>query len=256
MTVHIGTPPAPLDAGYPEPLWRQAVDAILRDVADGVLRAGMRLPPERDLCQRLRISRVTLRKALLQLVDDGVVKSSHGRGWYIAGTGQRHGDWPNSLESFTETAQRMGLTATSEVQRQETVPATLDEAERLSIAPGTPVFQLRRVRLLDGVPTAVDSSTVPAQFAAGFDRVDFTAGSLYRQLTDAGLDIARAECTIEAMPAGGEMAERLGLAAGEPVLVMQQTVIDQSGRPLFTSTITYHGGRYRLRTFFARTVNG
>ncbi|GIH15925.1 GntR family transcriptional regulator [Rugosimonospora africana] len=252
MTVRTGPPPAPLASEYPEPLWRQAVDAIMRDVADGVLRPGMRLPPERELCQRLRISRVTLRKALGRLVDDGVVTSSHGRGWYIAGTGQRRGDWPNSLESFTETAQRMGLTATSEVTRQETVPASLDEAEKLSIAPGTPVFQLRRVRLLDGVPTAVDSSTVPTVFAPGFDRIDFTTGSLYRQLTDAGVDISRAECTIEAMPAGRELADRLGLAVGEPVLVMQQTVLDASDRPVFTSAITYHGGRYRLRTFFAR----
>ena len=150
----------------------------------------------------------------------------------------------------------MGLTATSRVLRQETVPATLDEAEKLSIAPGTPVFQLRRVRLLDGVATAVDSSTVPGQFAPGFDRVDFTSGSLYRQLTDAGVGISRAECTIEAVPAGDEVAAPLGLAAGEPLLVMQQTVIDACDRPVFTSSITYHGGRYRLRTFFARTANG
>ena len=73
--------PAAPRADSADPLWVQAVDHIAREIAEGRLAAGSRLPPERELCAELSISRVTLRKALLKLVDDGVLRSSHGRGW-------------------------------------------------------------------------------------------------------------------------------------------------------------------------------
>ncbi|HEX4222898.1 MAG TPA: GntR family transcriptional regulator, partial [Pseudonocardiaceae bacterium] len=143
-----------LQSDNPEPLWSRAAETIREQVSEGALRPGSRLPPERDLCRRLDISRVTLRRALLQLVDDGVLKPSHGRGWYVASDERK--DWPNSLESFSETASRMGLIATSVVLRADTAMATLDEAEALGVAPGALLFKLERVRMLDEVPIAID----------------------------------------------------------------------------------------------------
>src|ERR1700756_6062088 len=98
---------------YPEPLWIQAATLIRNQIDEGVLRAGARLPPERELCQQLGISRVTLRKALHQLVDAGALNASHSRGWYVAKRAAKR-EWPNTLESFTETADRMGLATRSE----------------------------------------------------------------------------------------------------------------------------------------------
>ncbi|MFZ4894058.1 GntR family transcriptional regulator [Plantibacter sp. Mn2098] len=233
-----------------EPLWSQAVAAVRMRVADGSLRPGMRLPPERELCLSLAISRVTLRKALLRLVDEGVLKPSHGRGWYVAGDEAK--EWPNSLESFSETARRMGLVASSVVLRSEVAMATLDEAERLAIAPGTPVFHLVRVRKLDGVPIAVDRSLVPSHLAPRLDRADFTTASLYETLTRAGLDLVDAGSTIEATEADDDVAAQLGVAERRPILVMHQIVRDRAERPVLSSTIQYAGDRYRLRTFFAR----
>ncbi len=249
--VTLTTPSGPaVRADYPEPLWVQAVDAILKDIADGVLTTGMRLPPERELCTRLSISRVTLRKALLKLVDDGVLKSSHGRGWYVAAG--LHREWPNSLESFSETADRMGLVATSRILRSEIAPATIDEAEELSIAPGTPLFHLERVRMLNQVPIAMDQSRVPASLVPDFAEVDFSHASLYEQLAMAGLDLLRADSTIEAREADAGLAQNLSIEPGKPVLVMRQVVVDSADRPIFASVIRYAGDRYRLRTFFSR----
>lgn len=235
---------------YPDPLWLQAVDYLRREVAEGRLPLGSRLPPERELCERLSISRVTLRKALARLVDDGVLRSSHGRGWFVAGSAQA--DWPHSLESFSETAERMGLTATSVILRAGVEPATLDEAEELGIAPGAPLFQLVRVRLLDGVPIAMDDSRVPAALAPGLSDIDFASGSLYESLAHVGLDPQRADSTIEARGADAELAAHLRVQPGTPVLVMHQLVVDGDERPVLSSTIRYAGDRYRLRTFFAR----
>lgn len=234
-----------------DPLWIQAVDHITREIAEGRLAAGSRLPPERELCADLNISRVTLRKALLRLVDDGVLRSSHGRGWFVA-VGQQK-DWPNSLESFSETAARMGLVASSRILRAEIAPATIDEAEELAIAPGAPLFHLERVRMLNQVPIALDDSRVPEALVPGFDALDFAHASLYESLSRAGLDLLRAESTIEAKSADPHLATHLAVELGTPVLVLYQVVVDGADRPIFSSRIRYAGDRYRLRTFFSRT---
>jgi len=236
----------------PDPLWLQAVDTLTREIVDGRLAAGTRLPPERELCAELAISRVTLRRALAKLVDDGLLRSSHGRGWFVASAQQK--DWPNSLESFSETAERMGLVASSRILRAEISPATIDEAEELAIAPGTPLFHLERVRMLSQVPIALDASRVPAALVPGFDTLDFTRASLYESLTRAGFDLARAESTIEAKPADGHLAAHLHIEVGTPALVMHQVVVDGTDRPFLSSDIRYAGDRYRLRTVFSRTA--
>ncbi|MEV7341042.1 GntR family transcriptional regulator [Streptomyces sp. NPDC093544] len=238
--------------GYPEPLWIQAVNVIRGEIDRGVLQPGSRLPPERELCQQLSISRVTLRKALGSLVEAGVLNPSHGRGWYVAQSAQKK-EWPNSLESFSETATRMGLRPHSKVLRAETSPASIDEAEQLKIAPGTALFRLERVRLLEGVPIALDLTRLRHALAPEIERLDFQDRSLYSTLSAAGVEPVRADSTIEATKADERAAEHLDLTPGDPVLVMQQLAMSAQQEPLFASTIQYAGDRYRLRMSFARS---
>ncbi|HEY4268998.1 MAG TPA: GntR family transcriptional regulator [Galbitalea sp.] len=240
-------------ADYPDPLWIQAVNLIQAEIDSGALPKGSRLPPERELCQSLGISRVTLRRALAQLVEDGVLGASHGRGWYVIAPGGRNKEWPNSLESFSETAERMGLAAESVVLRAEILPATLDEAEELAIAPAAGLFHLERVRLLGGIPIACDITRIAASLAPGLAAHDFTSESLYAALAEAGVEPTRADSTIEARESDAATAAHLGVDVGTPLLVMHQLAVDATGRPLFVSTIRYAGDRYRLRTSFARS---
>ncbi|MDH6182151.1 GntR family transcriptional regulator [Microbacteriaceae bacterium SG_E_30_P1] len=247
----LATTPTGIRADYPEPLWVQAAELITKEITSGALKPGSRLPPERELCIQLDISRVTLRKALNKLVEDGLLEASHGRGWYVATTAMSK-EWPNSLESFSETARRMGLSATSRVLTSTTYPATIDEAEEFLIAPGTRMFSLDRVRLLDGVPTAIDYATIPLHLVPGFESIDFTTTSLYEQLQLAGITPVRADSTIEAREADEYAAKHLDIGVGKPLLVMHQRVVDATDKPVFASKIQYSGERYRLRTFFAR----
>jgi GntR family transcriptional regulator len=238
--------------GYPEPLWIQAVNLIRGEIEKGILKPGMRLAPERELCRQLGISRVTLRKALGRLVEEGVLSASHGRGWYVTQAVAKK-EWPNSLESFSETAARMGLKPRSKVLTAQASPATIDEAEPLGIAPGTPLFRLERVRLLDGVPIALDLSCIPLALVPEVEKVDFRTRSFYSTLSAAGVEPVRADSTIEATKADDRAAEHLDVAPGDPLLVMHQVVLGAEQEPLFVSTIRYAGERYRLRTSFARS---
>jgi GntR family transcriptional regulator len=242
---------AMIRSDYPEPLWIQAATLIHDQINGGVLKAGARLPPERELCQQLGISRVTLRKALNQLVGAGVLNASHGRGWYVAKSAARR-EWPSTLESFSETASRMGLEPQSEVLRAEAAPASFDEAEELSIAPGTELFHLERVRLLNQVPIALDMTQIALSIVPGILKADFSRDSLYSTLSEAGIEPLRADAAMEAREADADEARHLRIAAGKPLLVMHQLAFDAADRPLFTSTIKYAGERYRLRTSFAR----
>ncbi|NLR97682.1 GntR family transcriptional regulator [Rhizobium sp. P38BS-XIX] len=243
---------APLQSDSPEPLWQQAAKAITREINAGKLTSGSRLPPERDLIDRLSISRVTLRRALQSLVGSGVLVSSHGRGWYVAT--EAHQEFPQTLESFSETAARLGLKASSEVLRAEEASATLDQAEELSIAPGSRLFHLDRIRKLDGVPVAIDTSYFPAAKELNLSGADFSTASLFRLMTEAGIELSRAESTIEAQAADPLTAKHLGIDAGMPILTMYQLIEDSAGKPLISSTIRYAGDRYRLRTSFSRTI--
>ena len=241
-------------ADDPEPLLVQAAEFIKREIAAGALQPGARLPPERLLCEQLTISRVTLRRALGQLVDEGILSPSHGRGWYVASDAATVGaaEWPNTLESFTETATRLGLTPASRVLAAGCRPASIDEAETLVIAPGTQLFVMDRLRLLNGVPTAVDRTRVPDSYLPDRDGVDFAVESFYDVAHRAGLDIATADSTIEATEATEELAGALAIDPGKALLVMNQTAFDRRDRPLFLTTLWYVGERYRLRTIFAR----
>ena len=229
----------------------QAVSLIRAEIDSGALGPGMRLPPERELCQQLNISRVTLRKALNELVEEGLLNSSHGRGWYVTST-RTSKEWPNNLESFSETAHRMGLSVSSRLLRAEVVPATIDEAEEFHIAPGSALFHLDRVRMLNEVPTAIDYTRIPSVYVPDFTSKDFRTASLYEELEAAGLTPVRADSTIEARAADEYAASHLDLEVGKPLLVMNQLVVDSAERALFASKIQYSGERYRLRTFFAR----
>jgi DNA-binding GntR family transcriptional regulator len=242
----------PIRPDYPEPLWVQVRDLISAQVADGSLRPGMRIPPERELCRQLSVSRVTLRKALIRLVEEGVLSAAHGRGWYVTETPAPR-EFPNDLESFSETAARMGLVPSARVLRSTVEPASLDLASELGIAPGTPLFVLERVRYLDGVPIAVDLTQLPVSLVPAIGGTDFSSASLYETLTAAGVAFSGASASIEARPADAHLAAQLELEEGRPILALSQIVLDAEERPLFVSLIQYRGDRYRLRTSLSRS---
>ena len=109
-----------------------------------------------------------------------------------------------------------------------------------------------RIRKLDGVPVAIDASYFPALGELKLPMADFTTASLFRIMSDAGIELTRAESTIEAQGADAVTAKHLGIEPGMPILTMHQLIEDSTGKPLISSTIRYAGDRYRLRTSFNR----
>jgi GntR family transcriptional regulator len=241
-----------LDADSATALYAQISGLIADEVSGGALQRGDRLPSERELCQRFGVSRVTLRRALADLVRQGVLESSRGRGWFVT-TGVL-GEPPNVLQSFTQTAAARGLAAAARVLEAAARPATLEEAEQLAIAPGAALFHLRRVRLLGGLPIAFDHSRVPLDLAPDLQTADFAAESLYAVLQAAGVAPARADYQVQAAAADARAAELLDTRPGDPVLVTEQVTYDAVERPIELATMTYRADRYRFRATLRRTT--
>lgn len=229
------------------PLYLAVRNALADHINTGRLQPTQQLPSERVLCHRFGVSRVTLRRALQALADEQLIEASAGRGWFVAEV--RLSEPPNALLSFTELARVRGLAPTSRIVRCGTRPGTIDEAELLGVPGGTPLLELERVRLLNGIPVALDYSLIRVDESLHIEECDFEAESLYHVLRErAAIVPTYAESTLEAIAAEGVVADLLDLAEGAPVLVSRQVTYDQTGQRFESGRICYRGDRYRLRT--------
>jgi GntR family transcriptional regulator len=226
-------------------LYRRVYQAIAQDVEQHVLTSGARLPSERELCERLSVSRATVRRALRQLATDGLVESIPGRGTFVSAGPL--GEAPNTLMSFTHLGTSRGLAPSARVLQADVRPATIDEAETFAIAPGAEMFYLERVRYLDELPVAIDSSRVPLARAPGLVDVDFASVSLYGTLESCGAGPVRADYTVSAIAATERDAELLDVEVQSPLLLTTTTSFDEARRLVELGKQTYRGDRYRFR---------
>jgi GntR family transcriptional regulator len=230
--------------------YQRVQDELAEEIARGGRSPGSRLPPERALAEHFQVSRVTLRRALVELEAGGIV-ARDGAGWLVAGP--PIGEPPNELMSFSEMAASRGLRATARVLRLQERSATIDEAERLAIAPGASIVELERLRLMEGVPILIDRSDLPASLVPGLTDIDFSSASLYSVLQERyELRPVRARFSIEAVAADDRRAELLELRPGEPLLRCRQETQDEAGRPIELCVMVYRGDRYRFRATLVR----
>lgn len=224
--------------------------ALSDEIRRGGRPAGSRLPPERALAEHFGVSRVTLRRALEELAAAGDVSRS-GSGWVVA-TGAV-GEPPNELMSFSEMAASRGLEPGSRVLERRVRAATLDEADELGLAPGASLFELERLRTMDGVPILIDRTAIPLSVAPGIDAVDLDGVSLYRVLQERfGVRPTRARFTVEAIAADARRAAFLELEPGEPLLRCNQQTEDDAGRQIELCEMVYRYDRYRFRATLTR----
>jgi GntR family transcriptional regulator len=235
--------------------YRRVQEALAEQIRREGRSPGSPLPPERALAEHFRVSRVTLRRALAELERSGVIARARGRGWVVAGN--RIGEPPNVLMSFSEMAASRGLRPSSRVITTRVRPATIDEAETLGLAPGADLFELERVRMMDGVPILIDLTRIPTAIAPGLERIDFSSTSLYAELeTRFGLRPTRARISVEAVTASDRQSELLGVDPGQPLLFCRQLTQDELGRLIELCAMAYRGDRYRLRATLGRPSRG
>lgn len=217
---------ADLDKTSPIPLYYQLTTRLEQAIREDVLPPGARLENEIALGHRLGLSRPTVRRAIQELVDKGLLVRRRGIGTQVV-----HGKVTRSVDltSLYEDLSRSGQTPETRVIATEVRGATGDEAERLTIGAGDPVLHLVRLRFADGVPLAILDNTLPTEFA-DIAREDLETRGLYQVLRERGVTMRIANQRIGAREATGRESELLELKKAAAVLTMERTAFDTGGR--------------------------
>jgi GntR family transcriptional regulator len=224
----------------------QIEDWLAGEIAAGALGPGDRLPAEHDLAAWFGVSRMTLRHALAELVKRGLVTKTVGRrgGTFVAAPKLEQD--LTTLAGFSEQLRRHGMVAGARVLTAIARPAGPAAGAALQIGPDDPVYEVRRIRLADGRPIAVERSVFPAdRFPGMLDyRLD---GSLYELLeVRYGLRPHRARESLEPVTAGVREAEALEVAVGAPLMLVERTAYARSGEPLEYAHDLFRGDRTRV----------
>ena len=206
------------------------------------------LPSDAQLCEEFGVSRMTARNAVQRLVQEGLVYRLPGKGTYVAGSGA-HREASN-LTNFTKEMRRRGREPSSRLLERELRPATELEERRLQIPEGSSVVSVRRIRLADNEPVAIEHAVLPAAAAAAVMESDLERGSLHEALVAGGLVPTRGHATIGSEPAEPDEATLLDVPSGWPLLVERRLIVDQEAKPLELTESRYASGRYALDVDF------
>jgi len=210
-----------------------------------VLQPNSPLPSEAQLCEQFGVSRMTARAAVQQLVQDGLVYRVPGRGTFVATP--RANRTAAHILSFSDEMRRKGRTPSSRVIERRRRRATDEEERRLEVSH---VVVLRRVRLADGKPVAVERAVFPAERVGDALDGDLERQSLFQTLVAAGLYPTSGTAALAAESASAEDARLLRVRKGAPLLVERRLIHDQDGKPLEWTESRYAGSRYGIDVEF------
>lgn len=227
------------------PLHRRLREALLAPIRAGAWAPGARIASERELCESHGVSRTTARRAIADLVHEGVLVTVGGKGTFVAGRRLRQELQP--LVGFSADLAAQGFDVRAELLELRRVEAPEAMALALEVRLWSPVVRLRRLRLAGTMPLALQTSFLPEHLCPGLLRLDWEERSLYATLREEyGLTLAAGSTTIQAGLAGTEEAGHLGIAPGGPVLRTFQTTRDAAGRVVERCDACFAGDRFQL----------
>lgn len=227
------------------PLYQQIKQSLLRDIQSGVLEIYTRLPSERKLTEEFGVSRITVRQALTELVQEGYLYTKPSMGFYVAEQTQPYE--LNVLLSFSSSARERGLVPSSKILESSIIPATSALSRQLLIGLGSEVVSLVRLRYIDDLPVRIEHVWLPHGRCPGVLESDLEGGSLYAVLSEKyELIMTRAETSISARIASAQEQELLDLSYPDAVVTVDQLTYAQDGKPIELSVIVIHPRRYPL----------
>jgi GntR family transcriptional regulator len=218
-------------------------DEILDLVAE--LNVGDALPPERTLAPRFGVSRMTLRRAVEELVREGRLTRRHGAGTFVAEPKIAQG---LAVTSFSEDMRQRGSVPSSRTLDVDEVLAGAQLGRRLEISPGDKVVRVVRLRLADDAPMAVETLHVPRAIAPGLDGDALSESSFYELLsTNFGVVLAGGSQTIEATVTDEAESEILEVPVHSPAFLFERISRATDGRIVEFVRSVYRGDRYQFR---------
>jgi len=220
------------------PLYQQLQRGLRKAIELKLLAPEDALPPERDLAEEFRVSRITVRKALDGLVSEGLLTRRQGSGTYVASRVEKSF---SKLSSFTEDMSTRGRTPRSVWLKKSQGVVSPEEAMATGFAPGTPVYRFNRLRYADDTPMSLEYCTLPTFCLPSIDAVQT---SLYQALEKSGFRPQRALQRLRAVLLSAQQTEMLHGKEGDAGLLVERRGFMLDGRIIEFSQSYYCGDTY------------
>jgi GntR family transcriptional regulator len=223
------------------PRYTQLYRHLAAVIKSGAMEANAQLPPERDLANLADVSRVTVRKAVSKLVEDGVLEQRRGAGTFVRAQPPRMEHSLSALVSFTEYMRQRGKASTSQILRRGLFLPAPDEQMALGLAGADRVARVDRLRSADGMPMALEWSSLPQDILPDPDSVETSLYDVLRALGNAPI---RAVQRITAVNLAAAEALLMNLPEGAAALRIDRTAYLPSGRPIELTRGLYRSDIY------------
>jgi len=221
------------------PIYRQIRDVLVNEITS-LYKPGDCLPTENELAERFGVNRHTLRRAVDELVADGIVVRFHGKGVFILETAINY--TVDSKTRFTETLTSLGHTTASRVLRKQLMPARSGVAKRLQIQEGVSVIFIETLREVDQKPFCIISHYLPAD-ACQEVIADYDGGSLHKFIQQqCAIELKRSESLICSVLPEANDARLLNMPKHAPILRVKSINLDvYSNRPIEYAVTRFRG---------------
>ncbi|PMC40337.1 phosphonate metabolism transcriptional regulator PhnF [Bacillus sp. UMB0899] len=234
-----------IDKNSPLPLYYQLEEQIKKSIETENLQPGDALPSERELSESYQISRMTVRQAITNLVNKGYLFREKGKGTFVSN--QKFEQNLQGLTSFTEDMKARNLVPGSKLLHFEIYPADDDIKARLSLKEDELIYKIKRLRLANNDPIAVETSYLPVNLVPGLTP-DILASSIYTYIEqELDLTIGHASQTVEAAIVDAEDQQHLNINKGVPILLIQRETYLENGTPLELVRSSYRADKYKFK---------
>lgn len=225
------------------PLYKQLVLQLRADMEEGVYKVDSRIPSEQELCVKYGVSRITVRKALEELSEQGFLIRRQGKGTFVSVPSVSPDVKP--VTSFQDACRLVGKTASSKVIGARSVRSNKEDILELKVPADSHVIEIDRIRYADSEAVIIERNHFPYVYSYLLE-LDLK-GSLYSLLRSYGIEPSKASHDISIIPADENKAQLLGITAGSPLLFLHEIIYDQKGRPLHISHQYIRGDRFTLK---------
>lgn len=231
-----------------KPLYARIQEYIAELILTGKLAPDTKIQSEREFSDDLGVSRMTVRRAITELVNEGLLERKHGSGTYVAKPKITYEAF--ELENYLMAMQRRNIAAASQLLEFGEIVASRRLAESLQIEIGNPIYRVVILRFANRVPVVLERVFVPCARCPGLEEWDLEKSSLQDLLTDAyHVQPGRISQTVEAVVAVDTVAQQLRVEEGFPLLMLSRVMYERgSDAPVIFSQDFLRGDYARIHT--------
>ncbi|HSM25288.1 MAG TPA: GntR family transcriptional regulator [Anaerolineaceae bacterium] len=235
------------------PLYIQLKDILLQELDEGRYPPGSNFPPEMTLVDQYSLSRATVRQAIKDLEHEGYINRIQGKGTIVIREKSSLNRALSQLTSFTEDMKAHGYETTTKILKFEVAPAPYRIAELLHIAEHKPIIHINRLRIVNKIPVAINTSYVNLPESVSMCQEDLERTvSLYTLFEMKRIPLVESDKTIEAISANEEQAKLLGVPMGNPLLKVEGVVFTLLHQPLEHHVVISRSDMYKYSLHLLR----